>query len=133
MPFQLVTMGNPIADFANELFAANEYREYLEVHGIGVQLTEALAEYWHSRVRSELKLNDGGSVADFDPEDKTKQSWWNCSSQAVLAWSCPRNSSCTQSSPQMRLCSTTQRQSTLTSNTFERENFPAHCRSCHFN
>lgn len=72
MPFQLVTMGNPIADFANELFAANEYREYLEVHGIGVQLTEALAEYWHSRVRSELKLNDGGSVADFDPEDKTK-------------------------------------------------------------
>ncbi|ANE04033.1 methionine synthase [Corynebacterium crudilactis] len=72
MPFQLVTMGNPIADFANELFAANEYREYLEVHGIGVQLTEALAEYWHSRVRSELKLNDGASVSDFDPEDKSK-------------------------------------------------------------
>ena len=44
LPFQLVTMGQPIADFANELFASNSYRDYLEVHGIGVQLTEALAE-----------------------------------------------------------------------------------------
>ena len=42
LPFQLVTMGQPIADFANELFAGNSYRDYLEVHGIGVQLTEAL-------------------------------------------------------------------------------------------
>jgi 5-methyltetrahydrofolate--homocysteine methyltransferase len=36
------------------LFAANNYRDYLEVHGLSVQLTEALAEYWHRRVRSEL-------------------------------------------------------------------------------
>ena len=67
LPFQLATMGNPIADFANELFAANSYRDYLEVHGIGVQLTEALAEYWHQRVRSELKFA-GGSAADEDPD-----------------------------------------------------------------
>lgn len=67
LPFQLVTMGQPIADFANELFAANSYRDYLEVHGIGVQLTEALAEYWHQRVRSELKFA-GGSAADEDPD-----------------------------------------------------------------
>ncbi|ALG84840.1 methionine synthase [Gordonia phthalatica] len=67
MPFQLVTMGNPIADFANELFANNDYRDYLEVHGIGVQLTEALAEYWHQRVRSELAFT-GGAVADEDPD-----------------------------------------------------------------
>ena len=33
LPFQLVTMGQPIADFANELFASNSYRDYLEVHG----------------------------------------------------------------------------------------------------
>ena len=56
LPFQLVTMGQPIADFANELFAADSYRDYLEVHGIGVQLTEALAEYWHRRVREELRF-----------------------------------------------------------------------------
>ncbi|MFD6856915.1 methionine synthase [Rhodococcus sp. NPDC060090] len=68
-PFQLVTMGQPIADFANELFAANSYRDYLEVHGIGVQLTEALAEYWHRRVRQELAFSGGGTAADDDPDD----------------------------------------------------------------
>ncbi|WP_280269987.1 methionine synthase [Nocardia wallacei] len=68
LPFQLVTMGQPIADFANELFAGDNYRDYLEVHGIGVQLTEALAEYWHRRVREELVL-EGHSVADDDPDD----------------------------------------------------------------
>ncbi|WP_433678413.1 methionine synthase [Nocardia sp. CA-119907] len=68
LPFQLVTMGQPIADFANELFAADNYRDYLEVHGIGVQLTEALAEYWHRRIREELVL-EGHSVADSDPSD----------------------------------------------------------------
>ncbi|MFT4086280.1 MAG: methionine synthase [Gordonia sp. (in: high G+C Gram-positive bacteria)] len=67
LPFQLVTMGQPIADFANRLFADNSYRDYLEVHGIGVQLTEALAEYWHQRVRSELKFG-GRTMADEDPD-----------------------------------------------------------------
>jgi 5-methyltetrahydrofolate--homocysteine methyltransferase len=66
LPFQLVTMGEPIADFANELFAADSYRDYLEVHGIGVQLTEALAEYWHRRVREELKFADHAMAAE-DP------------------------------------------------------------------
>ncbi|MFC9789196.1 methionine synthase [Rhodococcus sp. NPDC127528] len=69
LPFQLVTMGQPIADFANELFAANNYRDYLEVHGIGVQLTEALAEYWHRRVREELTLPGGHPLAEQDPAD----------------------------------------------------------------
>jgi 5-methyltetrahydrofolate--homocysteine methyltransferase len=41
VPFQLVTMGQPIADFANKLFASDSHRDYLEVHGIGAQLTEA--------------------------------------------------------------------------------------------
>ena len=67
LPFQLVTMGQPIADFANELFASNSYRDYLEVHGIGVQLTEALAEYWHRRVREELKFSDHAMAAE-DPD-----------------------------------------------------------------
>lgn len=69
LPMQLVTMGQPIADFANDLFAADAYRDYLEVHGIGVQLTEALAEYWHRRVREELTLPDGESLAAQDPSD----------------------------------------------------------------
>lgn len=68
LPFQLVTMGQPIADFANTLFAKDAYRDYLEVHGISVQLTEALAEYWHQRVRSELRFADRAVDAE-DPEN----------------------------------------------------------------
>jgi 5-methyltetrahydrofolate--homocysteine methyltransferase len=67
LPFQLVTMGQPIADFANELFGANAYRDYLEVHGLGVQLTEALAEYWHRRIREELRFGSRTMAAE-DPE-----------------------------------------------------------------
>ncbi|MBS2961618.1 methionine synthase [Actinocrinis puniceicyclus] len=52
--FQLVTVGSRIAEETAKLFAANAYRDYLELHGLSVQLTEALAEYWHARVRAEL-------------------------------------------------------------------------------
>ena len=65
--FTVVTMGQRIADFANELFAANAYRDYLELHGLSVQLTEALAEYWHPRIRAELRFADGVTAAAEDP------------------------------------------------------------------
>ncbi len=52
--FQLVTMGSRVAEVTGELFAADAYRDYLELHGLSVQMTEALAEYWHARVREEL-------------------------------------------------------------------------------
>src|SRR3954469_20621666 len=52
--FQLVTVGSRIAEETAKLFESNSYRDYLELHGLSVQLTEALAEYWHVRVRSEL-------------------------------------------------------------------------------
>ena len=42
-----------------ELFAKDAYRDYLELHGLSVQLAEALAEYWHARVRSELGIAGG--------------------------------------------------------------------------
>ncbi|MFM1951961.1 MAG: hypothetical protein RJA33_755 [Actinomycetota bacterium] len=54
--FHVVTMGNTVSKAANELFAANAYREYLELHGLSVQLTEALAEHWHARVREEFEV-----------------------------------------------------------------------------
>ena len=52
--FHLVTMGSRVSAVTAELFEKNAYREYLELHGLSVQLTEALAEYWHARVRGEL-------------------------------------------------------------------------------
>ncbi|HLU45213.1 MAG TPA: methionine synthase, partial [Natronosporangium sp.] len=48
---QLVTMGQPISEYTAKLFAQHAYRDYLEAHGLSVQLTEALAEYWHKRIR----------------------------------------------------------------------------------
>ncbi|MBB4894981.1 5-methyltetrahydrofolate--homocysteine methyltransferase [Streptomyces olivoverticillatus] len=51
---QVVTVGSRIGEATAELFAADSYRDYLELHGLSVQLAEALAEYWHARVRAEL-------------------------------------------------------------------------------
>ncbi|MGD9526043.1 MAG: methionine synthase [Pseudonocardia sp.] len=69
LPLHLVTMGAPIADYAAELFGKDAYRDYLEVHGLGVQLTEALAEYWHRRIREELTWGPGEGVATVASED----------------------------------------------------------------
>ena len=52
--FHVVTMGNSVSEATAKLFEANLYREYLELHGLSVQLTEALAEHWHARIRTEL-------------------------------------------------------------------------------
>ena len=52
--FHVVTMGESVSRATAKLFAENNFREYLELHGLSVQLTEALAEYWHARIRSEL-------------------------------------------------------------------------------
>ncbi|MCX4552076.1 methionine synthase [Streptomyces sp. NBC_01387] len=60
---QVVTVGSRIGEATAELFEANAYRDYLELHGLSVQLAEALAEYWHARVRSEL------GYAGEDPSD----------------------------------------------------------------
>ncbi len=61
--FQLATVGPRISVATGELFGKNRYRDYLELHGLSVQLTEALAEYWHARIRAEM------GFADEDPDD----------------------------------------------------------------
>ncbi|MFJ5152981.1 methionine synthase [Streptomyces sp. NPDC088353] len=61
--FQVVTVGSRIGEETARLFAADSYRDYLELHGLSVQLAEALAEYWHARVRAEL------GFAGEDPAD----------------------------------------------------------------
>jgi 5-methyltetrahydrofolate--homocysteine methyltransferase len=60
---QVVTMGAAASRATARLFEADAYRDYLELHGLTVQLTEALAEYWHARIREELGL---GSHDDAD-------------------------------------------------------------------
>ncbi|MGA4543582.1 methionine synthase [Uniformispora flossi] len=63
--FQVVTMGSKLSGATGRLFADNAYRDYLELHGLSVQLAEALAEYWHARVRAELGFA-GEDPADID-------------------------------------------------------------------
>ena len=65
--FHIVTMGQSVSEATGELFAKNAYREYLELHGLSVQLTESLAEYWHQRVRQELGIAelDKPELVDF--------------------------------------------------------------------
>ncbi|WP_432060470.1 methionine synthase [Streptomyces sp. S1] len=60
---QVVTVGSRIGEATAKLFESDSYRDYLELHGLSVQLAEALAEYWHARVRSEL------GFAGEDPAD----------------------------------------------------------------
>ena len=59
--FHIVTMGNEVSNATAKLFATNSYREYLELHGLSVQLTEALAEHWHARIREELSFRSEDS------------------------------------------------------------------------
>ena len=51
--FHVVTMGHTVSEKERELFAADQYHDYLLLHGLGVEMTEALAEFWHHRIREE--------------------------------------------------------------------------------
>ena len=61
--FQLVTMGRTAGDHSARLFGADNYRDYLYFHGLSVECAEALAEYWHRRIRQELGIA-GKDAAD---------------------------------------------------------------------
>ncbi|CAN5722514.1 methionine synthase [soil metagenome] len=56
--FHIVTMGHAVSERTAKLFADDRYQEYLTVHGIGVEMAEALAEYWHRRIREEWGFAD---------------------------------------------------------------------------
>ncbi len=121
--FQLVTVGQRISEYAAKLFAANAYRDYLEVHGLSVQLTEALAEYWHRadprgadaadgrsprpRTRPTSRTSSSSATAAAGTRSATRPApTWRTSAKIVellrpgadRGASCPRSSSCTRSS-----------------------------------
>jgi len=56
--FSIASMGARVSEATAELFAADRYTEYLLLHGLGVEMAEALAEYWHRRVREEWGFAD---------------------------------------------------------------------------
>src|SRR4029079_608320 len=64
--FHLVTVGRLASEYAQELFKADNYADYLYFHGLSVESAEALAELWHRRIREEL------GIAGADAKDITK-------------------------------------------------------------
>lgn len=62
--FQVVTVGEEVSKVERERFANGDYQDYLYIHGMGVEVAEALAEYWHQQVRQEM------GIADQEPEDR---------------------------------------------------------------
>nr|MDJ0953505.1 vitamin B12 dependent-methionine synthase activation domain-containing protein [Acidimicrobiia bacterium] len=63
--FHIVTMGDRVSARTAQLFAGDSYQDYLFLHGLAVEMTEALAEYWHRRIRIEWGFadEDGPSLA----------------------------------------------------------------------
>jgi 5-methyltetrahydrofolate--homocysteine methyltransferase len=63
--FHIVTMGAAVSERTAKLFADDRYQEYLLLHGLGVEMAEALAEFWHHRIREEWGFvgEDGPSLA----------------------------------------------------------------------
>ncbi|MGH9156267.1 MAG: methionine synthase [Acidimicrobiales bacterium] len=63
--FSIATMGSAVSEAAAELFAADRYQEYLLLHGLGVEMAEALAELWHRRMRQEWGFAaEDGTLSD---------------------------------------------------------------------
>ena len=54
--FHLVTVGLRASEYAHELFKSDNYSDYLYFHGLSVEAAEALAEFWHKRIREELGI-----------------------------------------------------------------------------
>jgi 5-methyltetrahydrofolate--homocysteine methyltransferase len=69
---QVVTMGQKASDIAREWFAENRYQDYLYLHGLGVEMAEAMAEYVHKRIRVELGFS---SEDDRDMEKMLQQGY----------------------------------------------------------
>ena len=63
--FHLVTVGRRASEYSHELFQSDNYADYLYFHGLSVEAAEALAEFWHKRVREELGIagNDATNLA----------------------------------------------------------------------
>lgn len=61
--FFIVTTGDRMGIETARLYEKNAYHDYLMLHGFSVEITDALAEYWHAVMRRELGIGDSESEA----------------------------------------------------------------------
>ncbi|MBI1206796.1 MAG: methionine synthase [Azospirillum sp.] len=83
---QVVTMGQHASEMAQEWFAANRYQDYLYLHGLSVEMAEAMAEYVHLRIRAEL----GFGAEDARDTEKLLQQGYRGSRYSFGYPACPR-------------------------------------------
>ena len=83
---QVVTVGQRASEVARQWFESNRYQDYLYLHGISVEMAEALAEYTHKRIRAEL-----GFAAEDDREmEKMLQQSYRGSRYSFGYPACPK-------------------------------------------
>ncbi len=83
---QVVTVGQKASDMAREWFEENRYQDYLYLHGLSVEVAEAMAEYTHKRIRAEL----GFSGEDDRDMDKLLSQGYRGSRYSFGYPACPR-------------------------------------------
>ena len=82
---QVVTVGQRASEVARAWFAADRYQDYLYLHGFGVEMAEALAEYVHKRIRAEL----GFAAEDARDRDRLLQQGYRGSRYSFGYPACP--------------------------------------------
>ncbi len=83
---QVVTMGKHATEVADQWFKADKYQDYLYLHGLSVEMAEAMAEYVHKRIRAEL----GFAAEDAAEMDKLLKQNYRGSRFSFGYPACPR-------------------------------------------
>lgn len=83
---QVVTVGQKASDIARDWFEENRYQDYLYLHGLSVEMAEAMAEYTHKRIRAEL----GFAGEDARDMEKLLQQGYRGSRYSFGYPACPR-------------------------------------------
>ncbi|MDZ4786171.1 MAG: methionine synthase [bacterium] len=62
--FHVVTIGHKASEVCKAMFERDEYTDYLHFYGLSVESAEALAEFWHRKIRQELGIagQDGATI-----------------------------------------------------------------------
>ncbi|MGB2985419.1 MAG: methionine synthase [Phycisphaerae bacterium] len=68
--FMIVTVGREVSEVARLWLQEDRYRDYLHLHGLGVEMAEALAEYIHKQIRVEWGISGNDAR---DKQDIFKQ------------------------------------------------------------
>jgi 5-methyltetrahydrofolate--homocysteine methyltransferase len=83
---QVVTVGQKASDVARVWFEDNRYQDYLYLHGLSVEMAEAMAEYVHKRIRAEL----GFAIEDDRDTEKMLGQGYRGSRYSFGYPACPR-------------------------------------------